>query len=49
MLAIAAGVLCLTAFVVKYIRNNKIDYTVLIAGLFVLSFGFSSYYVKPRK
>ena len=48
VLAIVAGVLCFGVFGYKYIKRNKLDYTILVVGIFVTSLGISSYYTKQN-
>jgi membrane protein CcdC involved in cytochrome C biogenesis len=42
ILAIIAALLCFTSFVIKLVRSDKIDYPILLAGVFILAFGIST-------
>ena len=46
ILSIIAALLCGAAFVLKWIKNDKLDYPILLAGFFVLSFGAAAYKKK---
>ena len=48
-ISIIAGIFCLGLFVYKYTKTQRVDYILLIAGLFVVSLGISSYFVNPKK
>jgi membrane protein YdbS with pleckstrin-like domain len=43
MLAIAAGVICLGNFIYQYVKFNKTDYTILLAGVFIAAMGATAY------
>jgi hypothetical protein len=49
MVAIAAGVICLGNFIYQYIKFNKKDYNILLAGVFIAAVITSSglYLHKP--
>jgi len=49
LISIGAGIFCLGLFVFKYTKTQRVDYVLLIAGLFVVSLGISSYFVNPKK
>lgn len=40
VLAMIAGVLCLSAFIYRYVRSKEIDATILFAGVFIVSYGY---------
>lgn len=46
ILAIIAGLICLANFIYKLVRLNQADYTILLAGIFIIALGVSSYFIK---
>ena len=46
MFALIAGMLCLGAFVVKMVRSGATEYTLLLAGIFIIALGIAAWYRK---
>lgn len=46
VLALVAGGLCVGKFMHSYFKSNELDYTILLAGLFIIGFGINSSLTK---
>lgn len=42
-LALIAGTLFLSNFLYKWLNSDRIDYTALLAGIFIIAFGIGTY------
>ena len=40
------GLICLSNFIYKLVRFDKIDYVILLAGIFIIALGISTYFQK---
>ncbi len=47
-LAIIAGIISLSNFIYKLVTLHETDYVILLAGVFIIAFGISSYYMKTK-
>lgn len=45
-LAIIAGLLCLGAFVTRWVKSGIADYTILCAGIFIIALGIAAWFRK---
>jgi hypothetical protein len=43
ILALIAGTLCLGKFIYTYYQSTELDYTILLAGIFIVGLGISNY------
>jgi hypothetical protein len=48
ILAIIAGLICLSNFIYKLARFHKTDYVLLLAGIFIIALGVSTYFKKKE-
>jgi hypothetical protein len=45
-LAIIAGLLCFSAFIARIVKSGTADYTILLAGVFIISLGIAAWVRK---
>lgn len=48
MLALIAGILCLSNFIYRYIEFHEKDWLILAAGILILALGISSWFRKRQ-
>ncbi len=48
ILSIIASMLCFISFILKLVKSDKTDYAILLAGIFILGFGISTYFNKKK-
>lgn len=48
ILSIIAGLVCIGAYIYKYVQQNEADNLILIAGIFVISFGVGMRFMKRK-
>jgi hypothetical protein len=41
-LALVAGTICVGNFLYKWLALNRLDYMILLAGIFIISFGIAN-------
>jgi hypothetical protein len=47
-LAMIAALISIGNFIYRFIRFDKADYTILLAGIFFIAFGISVYFMKKE-